>query len=200
VAEGLQRYDLDRVLPRSQSASDEGGILPGGKRLVDSQTCRNRQIHLTAPGSAPRVGDLEARKEAMRTALDLGHQFLFRATQDRKIRRGPEPTDKTAYLKRLARSLPASVSSTVEVPGRGGRPARTHGCNWRQPRSGSRSRRSGRPVIPSGDRSRCGSSGSGSPSRLRGSRSRWSGSCLARCRCRPRRNCSPGRRGMSAAP
>jgi len=63
--------------------------------------------------------------EAMRTALDLGHQFLFRATQDRKIRRGPEPTDKAAYLKRLARSLPASVSSTVEVPGRGGRPART---------------------------------------------------------------------------
>ena len=37
--------------------------------------------------------------EAMRTALDLGHQFLFRATQDRKIRRGPEPTDKAAYLK-----------------------------------------------------------------------------------------------------
>ena len=71
------------------------------------------------------MGDLEARKEAMRTALDLGHQFLFRATQDRKIRRGPEPTDKAAYLKRLARSLPASVSSTVEVPGRGGRPART---------------------------------------------------------------------------
>ena len=63
--------------------------------------------------------------EAMRTALDLGHQFLFRATQDRKIRWGPEPTDKAAYLKRLARSLPASVSSTVEVPGRGGRPART---------------------------------------------------------------------------
>ena len=51
--------------------------------------------------------------------MDLGHQFLFRATQDRKIRRGPEPTDKAAYLKRLARSLPASVSSTVEVPGRG---------------------------------------------------------------------------------
>ncbi len=34
--------------------------------------------------------------EAMRTALDLGHQFLFRATQDCKIRRGPEPTDKAA--------------------------------------------------------------------------------------------------------
>ena len=49
----------------------------------------------------------------------------FRATQDRKIRRGPEPTDKAANPKRLARSLPASVSSTVEVPGRGGRPART---------------------------------------------------------------------------
>ena len=74
--------------------------------------------------------------EAMRTAPDLGYQILFRATQDRKIRRGPEPTDKVAYLKRLACSLPASVSSTVEVPGRGGRPARTARCKWRQPRSG----------------------------------------------------------------
>ena len=49
VAEGPQRYDLHRVLPRSQGASYERGILPGGKRLVDSQTCRNRRIHLTAP-------------------------------------------------------------------------------------------------------------------------------------------------------
>ena len=63
--------------------------------------------------------------EAMQTALNLGHHFLFRATQDRKIRQDPEPTDQAAYLKRLARSLPAPVSSTVEVPGRGGRPART---------------------------------------------------------------------------
>ena len=63
--------------------------------------------------------------EAMRTARGLGHHFLFRVTQDRTVRRGPELTDPAAYAKRLARALPAQVSSTVEVPGKGGRPART---------------------------------------------------------------------------
>jgi hypothetical protein len=63
--------------------------------------------------------------EAMQTARGLGHQFLFRVTQDRKVRQGPQATAPATYLKRLARSLPAQVSSRVEVPGRGGRLART---------------------------------------------------------------------------
>ena len=63
--------------------------------------------------------------EAMQAARGLGHHFLFRVKQDRKVRLGPRPTAKAAYLKRLARRLKTQATSTVAIPGRGGRPART---------------------------------------------------------------------------
>jgi hypothetical protein len=63
--------------------------------------------------------------EAMHAARQLGHHFLFRACQDRAVQVGRGATTRRAYLKTFARSLPARVHDTVEIPGKGSRPART---------------------------------------------------------------------------
>jgi hypothetical protein len=61
--------------------------------------------------------------EAMQAALGQGHQFLFRCCQDRLVFTG-DSGDEAAYLMGHARALPAVGYDTVEIPGRGGRPAR----------------------------------------------------------------------------
>jgi len=62
--------------------------------------------------------------EAMRAAHDVGHQFLIRAAQNRLVFVTPQ-RDRQEYLLDYARSLPSQGGDTVEIPGRGGRPART---------------------------------------------------------------------------
>jgi hypothetical protein len=62
--------------------------------------------------------------QAMRSARDIGHHFLIRAAQNRRVYVSAE-YDQEALVLDYARSLPSVGSDTVEVPGRGGRPART---------------------------------------------------------------------------
>jgi hypothetical protein len=62
--------------------------------------------------------------EAMRAAQEVGHQFLIRAAQNRLVYVTPGH-DRREYLLDYARSLPALGRDSVEIPGRGGRPART---------------------------------------------------------------------------
>jgi hypothetical protein len=62
--------------------------------------------------------------EAMAASLSVGHHFLFRITQDRLVFT-TQKCDREVYLMQYARTLPSQGSDTVEVPGRGGRPART---------------------------------------------------------------------------
>lgn len=62
--------------------------------------------------------------EAMRAAREMGHDFLFRASQNRLVWVTPEH-DRQEYLLDYARSLPSKGSDVVEIPGRGGRPSRT---------------------------------------------------------------------------
>jgi hypothetical protein len=86
---------------------------------------------ITAAGPAPagccwvdvgdRGGDIY---EAMRAARDVGHHFLFRASQDRVVFT-TAARDATAPLLTFARSLPAQATDRVDIPRRGGRPART---------------------------------------------------------------------------
>ena len=63
--------------------------------------------------------------EAMKAALDLGHQFLFRACKDRRIVTGATAEGATHLLKPWARSLPSQAAGEVTIPGQGGRPERT---------------------------------------------------------------------------
>jgi hypothetical protein len=63
--------------------------------------------------------------EAIKAALDLGHQFLFRACKDRKIATGATADDQPRLLKAWARSLPSQADGEVTIPGQGGRPERT---------------------------------------------------------------------------
>jgi hypothetical protein len=62
--------------------------------------------------------------QAMRAAREVGHDFLFRASQNRLAFVTPEH-DRQEYLLDYARSLPSRGGDVVEVPGRGGRPPRT---------------------------------------------------------------------------
>lgn len=62
--------------------------------------------------------------EAMRASLEVGHQFLFRVAQNRIVFT-TATYDARAYLRDYACSLPSVGRDTVEIPGRGGRPART---------------------------------------------------------------------------
>jgi len=62
--------------------------------------------------------------EAMRAARAIGHHFLFRAAQNRIVHVSAAH-DAQAYVLDYARSLTAAGHDTVEIPGRGGRPART---------------------------------------------------------------------------
>jgi hypothetical protein len=85
---------------------------------------------ITATGRPPEgctwvdVGDRGADDyEAMAAARSVGHHFLFRITQDRLVFTTAE-CDEQVYLMRYARALPSQGQDVVEVPGRGGRPAR----------------------------------------------------------------------------
>ncbi len=62
--------------------------------------------------------------ESLRASRDVGHHFLFRATQNRVVS-VPAAQDQQAYLLDYARTLPSQGSDEVEIRGRGGRPART---------------------------------------------------------------------------
>jgi Transposase DNA-binding/Transposase Tn5 dimerisation domain len=63
--------------------------------------------------------------EAMVAARAVGHHFLFRAAQDRLVLLGPEPRGPEVGLLGYARSLPSQGQDQVDIPSRGGRPART---------------------------------------------------------------------------
>ncbi len=62
--------------------------------------------------------------EAMRAARDVGHDFLFRANQNRLAFVTPEQ-DRQEHLLDYARSLPSRGGDVMEIAGRGGRPPRT---------------------------------------------------------------------------
>ena len=63
--------------------------------------------------------------EAMKAALDHGHQFLFRACKDRTIATGPTADGPRQLLKSWARSLRSQAEGEVTIAGQGGRPGRT---------------------------------------------------------------------------
>jgi hypothetical protein len=86
---------------------------------------------ITALGRPPEgstwidVGDRGADfYEAMEASHSVGHGFLFRICQDRKVFVTPR-RDEEAGLMRYARTLAAVGGDVVEIPGRGGRPPRT---------------------------------------------------------------------------
>lgn len=62
--------------------------------------------------------------EAMVAARRVGHAFLFRLTHQRQVFTTPEQDD-SDYLLAYARGLPSQGQDRVDIPGRGGRPART---------------------------------------------------------------------------
>src|SRR4051812_34114523 len=89
--------------------------------------------------------------EAMEASLSVGHDFLFRICQDRKVFATPGH-DREVYLMQYARTLPSVGGDLVEIPGRGGRPPRTAKVAmaaapvWVPPPYGTPKRRS-RPVL-----------------------------------------------------
>jgi hypothetical protein len=100
------------------------------------------------------VGDRAADDyEAMDASLSVGHHFLFRICQDRKVFVTAEH-DEEAYLMSHARSLAAAGFDVVQIPGRGGRPPRTARVAlaaapvWVPPPFGT-PRRKTRPVLAS---------------------------------------------------
>ena len=121
----------------------------------------------------------------MKAALDQGHQFLFRACKDRKVATGPTADGPCRLLKSWARVVAGAGRGGGDHRRPGGPPG-TDGAGpdgrggWR----GSWCRSWCTASIPTGRRSGCGSSGSGSRTRRPTSRSRWSGSCSARSRRR----------------
>jgi len=62
--------------------------------------------------------------EAMIAARQQQHQFLFRASQNRSVWLSADGAS-PVYLLDYARSLPSQGNDQVDIPGRGGRPART---------------------------------------------------------------------------
>jgi hypothetical protein len=70
---------------------------------------------------ADRAGD---DYEAMRAATAVGHHFLLRANQNRRVWTTPA-FDRPALVLNYARSLPGQGRDVVAIPGRGGRPPRT---------------------------------------------------------------------------
>jgi hypothetical protein len=117
-----QQLRLRQPAPKSESTFQRR------KRPCESDLWENG---IRAVGSAPEgscwvdVGDRAADiYEAMRAARDEGHHFLFRAQQDRLVFVSPAH-DSSRHLMEYARSLPGQASDQVDIPGRGGRPART---------------------------------------------------------------------------
>jgi hypothetical protein len=71
------------------------------------------------------VGDAGADiYEAMVAAREVRHHFLFRASQDRLVLLDPQPRGHEVPLLTYARSLPTQGQEVVDIPSRGGRPAR----------------------------------------------------------------------------
>lgn len=62
--------------------------------------------------------------EALRAARQAGHHFLCRVQHSRCVLLSPEH-DRHGHLLDYARSLPSQGGDQVDIPGRGGRPART---------------------------------------------------------------------------
>jgi hypothetical protein len=62
--------------------------------------------------------------EAMRTARDVGHHYLIRVTQNRRVFTSAASTE-PVYALDYARSLTGVGQDQVDIPARGGRPART---------------------------------------------------------------------------
>jgi Transposase DNA-binding/Transposase Tn5 dimerisation domain len=62
--------------------------------------------------------------EVMRTAQAVGHHFLIRANQNRRVFVTADQ-DRQEPLLDYARTLPSQGRDVVEIPGRGGRPPRT---------------------------------------------------------------------------
>lgn len=86
---------------------------------------------ITAPGRPPPgcrwvdVGDRGSDiYEAMAAARAAGHDFLFRATQNRQVWT-TAAQEELVGLRDFAGSLPSQGCDQVEIPGRGGRAART---------------------------------------------------------------------------
>jgi hypothetical protein len=63
--------------------------------------------------------------EAMVAARQAGHHFLLRAAQDRLVLLDPAPRGPEVGLLAYARALPSQGQDEVDIPSRGGRPART---------------------------------------------------------------------------
>src|SRR5262249_57903078 len=61
---------------------------------------------------------------AMDRAGALGHHFLIRAAQDRKVRAGTGAAAPETYLRRYARGLAPQATGTVAIRSKGGRPGR----------------------------------------------------------------------------
>jgi hypothetical protein len=86
---------------------------------------------ITAPGRPPAgcrwvdVGDRGSDiYEAMVAARGVGHDFLFRVVQNRQVWTTAE-RDELRGLREFADSLPSQGGDPVDIPGRGGRAART---------------------------------------------------------------------------
>jgi hypothetical protein len=88
----------------------------------------------------------------MRAARQVGHDFLFRVAQERIVWVSPDG-DRQAYLLSYARTLPGVGGDVVDIPGRGGRPARTASVQlaaapeWVSAPTGTPQRRS-QPILP----------------------------------------------------
>jgi hypothetical protein len=63
--------------------------------------------------------------EAMVAARQVGHHFLLRASQDRRVLLTPQPRQPEVPLLSYARTLPSQGNAVVDIPSRGGRPSRT---------------------------------------------------------------------------
>ena len=89
--------------------------------------------------------------EAMEASLAVGHEFLFRACQNRFVFADADHT-RGVYLMDYARGLAAAGDDRVEVPGRGGRPPRTAKVRLASapvwvPAPGTTAKRASRPVL-----------------------------------------------------
>jgi Transposase DNA-binding/Transposase Tn5 dimerisation domain len=63
--------------------------------------------------------------EALVAARQQGHHFLFRASQDRLVLLTSKPRQQQVPVLTYARTLPSQGSAVLDIPRRGGRPART---------------------------------------------------------------------------
>jgi hypothetical protein len=90
--------------------------------------------------------------QTLRAAREVGHHFLVRATQNRRLAVAADGPA-TVYLLDHARSLAAAATDEVAIPSRGGRPGRTASvclaaaAVW-MPAPAETPRRQSQPVLP----------------------------------------------------